>query len=93
MYDDGFNEIRATTSTTTPTTTTTSTIITTIDNITNIHTWTTTSTPMYSTSHMSIPYTTFDPGPSTSNVYPQTSMFPFPPYSAVHVPFDYPQVT
>nr|XP_023012633.1 zinc finger and BTB domain-containing protein 24-like isoform X3 [Leptinotarsa decemlineata] len=42
--------------------------------------------------HIPIPYSSFDPGPSTSSVYPQGSMFQFAPYPAMHMPFDYPQI-
>ncbi|CAH1973958.1 unnamed protein product [Acanthoscelides obtectus] len=61
-------------------------------------TWSNSSSnpPMYGTNpatghHLPLPYTTFDPGPSTSSVYPQHSMFQFAPYPAMHMPFDYPQ--
>ncbi|KAJ8980014.1 hypothetical protein NQ317_016470 [Molorchus minor] len=56
--------------------------------------WTNTTTPsMYASAsgHLSLPYTTFNPGPSTSSVYSQPSMFQFAPYPTMHVPFDYPQ--
>nr|CAI5836215.1 unnamed protein product [Callosobruchus analis] len=62
-------------------------------------TWSNSSSnpPMYGANptpghHLPLPYTTFDPGPSTSSVYPQHSMFQFAPYPPMHMPFDYPQI-
>lgn len=57
-------------------------------------TWTNPTASMYSSAsgHLPLPYASFDPGPSSSAVYPQPSMFQFTPYPGVHMPFDYPQV-
>lgn len=61
---------------------------------TSTGTWTNPSASIYTTAsgHLPLPYASFDPGPSTSAVYPQPSMFQFGPYPTVHMPFDYPQV-
>ncbi|XP_050502884.1 uncharacterized protein LOC114338464 isoform X6 [Diabrotica virgifera virgifera] len=42
--------------------------------------------------HLSLPYPGFEHGPGTSSVYAQPSMFQFPPYPAMPVPFDYQQI-
>lgn len=57
-------------------------------------TWSNPSSSMYvnSSGHFPIPYTSFDPGPSTSSGYRQSSMFQFAPYPTMPMPFDYSQV-
>lgn len=58
-------------------------------------TWSGSSNSMYvgTSGHLPIPYSSFDPGPSTSSGYPPTSMFQFPPYHTMPLPFDYSQVS
>lgn len=57
-------------------------------------TWSTPSNSMYvgTSGHFPISYTSFDPGPSTSTGYRQSSVFQFAPYSTMSMPFDYSQV-
>lgn len=67
---------------------------TTRSNTSTTLTWSTPSNPMYvgTSGHLPIPYTSFDPGPSTSGGYSQSSMFQFTPYPTMPMPFDYSQV-
>lgn len=57
-------------------------------------TWSNPNNPVYvgSSGHLPIPYTSFEPGPSTSTAYGQSSVFQFPAYPTMPMPFDYSQV-
>lgn len=58
-------------------------------------TWSSNSAPAHSHggSHLGLPYSSFDPGPSTSGMYgSQGGVFPFPAYPSMHMPFEYQQV-
>ncbi|KAH1011194.1 hypothetical protein HUJ04_000613 [Dendroctonus ponderosae] len=58
-------------------------------------TWSSNSAPAHSHggSHLGLPYSSFDPGPSTSGMYgSQGGVFPFPAYPSMHMPFEYQQI-
>lgn len=79
-----------------PTIPTTAAALNTTSNTTlTTSTWTSNTTPMHTpgSNHLGLPYTSFDPGPSTSGMYGgQGGVFPFPAYPSMHMPFDYQQV-